>query len=120
MFPERLKSLRLEAGLTQKEIASHFQTSPQSYAQWEKGLRKPSSKSLNKLAEFFDVSTDYLLGNSNLKHEIPKGEELEKELDRAIDNSVGYEGEPVSDRDRETIKRVLREYFLNKKKNNQN
>lgn len=120
MFPERLKSLRLEAGLTQKEIAEKLKIKQQSYSRWENSTSKPSRKTLEILSEFFNVSTDYLLGNSNLKHEIPEGEELEKELDRAIDNSVGYEGEPVSDRDRETIKRVLREYFLNKKKNNQN
>ena len=68
MFTERLKSLRKEAGLTQKEIADHFKTSPQSYAQWEKGLRSPSKESLEKLAQFFNVSTDYLLGNSELKN----------------------------------------------------
>lgn len=68
MFTERLKSLRKEAGLTQKEIADHFKTSPQSYAQWEKGLRNPSKESLEKLAQFFNVSTDYLLGNSELKN----------------------------------------------------
>lgn len=117
MFPERLKQLRLEANLTQKDVAQHFQTSRQSYAQWEKGLRTPSSENLEKLANFFNVTTDYLLGKTNIKKEIPEGEELEKELDRAIDNSVGFEGKPVSDRDRETIKRVLREYFANQKKN---
>ena len=53
MFTERLKKLRKEAGLTQKEIADHFKTSPQSYAQWEKGLRSPSKESLEKLAQFF-------------------------------------------------------------------
>lgn len=68
MFTERLKSLRKETGLTQKEIADHFKTSPQSYAQWEKGLRNPSKESLEKLAQFFNVSTDYLLGNSELKN----------------------------------------------------
>ena len=68
MFTKRLKSLRKEAGLTQKEIADHFKTSPQSYAQWEKGLRSPSKESLEKLAQFFNVSTDYLLGNSELKN----------------------------------------------------
>ena len=68
MFTERLKSLRKEAGLTQKEIADRFKTSPQSYAQWEKGLRSPSKESLEKLAQFFNVSTDYLLGNSELKN----------------------------------------------------
>ncbi|MGM9884672.1 helix-turn-helix domain-containing protein [Streptococcus hyointestinalis] len=68
MLPERLKSLRLEAHLTQKNIADTFETSPQSYAQWEKGLRKPSQQSLEKLAKFFNVSTDYLLGNTDIKN----------------------------------------------------
>lgn len=67
MFPERLKYLRKEAKLTQKDIANHFNTSPQSYAQWEKGLRSPSKESLEKLANFFNVSTDYLLGKSDIK-----------------------------------------------------
>lgn len=67
MFTKRLKDLRLKAGLTQREIADYFKTSPQSYAQWEKGLRKPTSDSLEKLAHYFDVSTDYLLGKSELK-----------------------------------------------------
>lgn len=119
MFPERLKSLRLAAGLTQKQIAEKLEIKQQSYAQWESGRTKPRSTTLDKFADLFDVSTDYLLGKTNIKKEIPEGEELERELDRAIDNSVGFEGEPISDRDRETIKRVLREYFSNQKKNNQ-
>lgn len=64
MFNERLKTLRKEKGLTQKQIADHFNTSPQSYAQWEKGTRTPSQKSLEKLSDFFDVSVDYLLGRT--------------------------------------------------------
>ena len=111
MFPERLKSLRLEAGLTQKEIAKKLKIKQQTYAQWESGRTKPRSATLNKFADFFNVSTDYLLGNSNRKRKIPEGEELEEEIDRAIDNSVGFEGEPVSDHDREVIKEVLRNYF---------
>ncbi|MGT2716202.1 helix-turn-helix domain-containing protein [Streptococcus respiraculi] len=67
MFTKRLKDLRLKAGLTQRQVANDFKTSPQSYAQWEKGLRKPSSESLEKLAQYFDVSTDYLLGKTDLK-----------------------------------------------------
>ncbi|MBO4108674.1 helix-turn-helix domain-containing protein [Streptococcus suis] len=68
MFSERLKQLRKEAGLTQKNIADNFNTSPQSYAQWEKGLRSPSKESLEKLADFFNISTDYLLGNSDIRN----------------------------------------------------
>ncbi|MCB5084152.1 helix-turn-helix domain-containing protein [Streptococcus mutans] len=117
MFTERLKALRLEAGLTQKEIAQKLNMTQPAYAQWENGKREPSAKTLEKFASFFDVSTDYLLGKTNIKKEIPEGEELEKELDRAIDNSVGFEGKPVSDYDREVIKEVLRNYFKNQKNN---
>ena len=74
MFPERLKQLRKEAGLTQKNIADNFNTSPQSYAQWEKGLRSPSKESLEKLANFFNVSIDYILGNSDIKNPNEKSE----------------------------------------------
>lgn len=117
MFTERLKALRLEAGLTQKEIAQKLNMTQPAYAQWENGKRKPSAKTLEKFASFFDVSTDYLLGKTNIKKEVPEGEELEKELDKAIDNSVGFEGKPVSDYDREVIKEVLRNYFKNQKNN---
>lgn len=68
MFTERLKSLRKEAGLTQKNISDHFNIKQPTYAQWEQGRRQPSKDTLEKLAQFFNVSTDYLLGNSELKN----------------------------------------------------
>lgn len=108
-FKNRLKETRLNKNLTQKEVADHFKTSPQSYAQWEKGLRKPSAENLQKLADFFNVSTDYLLGKSD----IPDSES-DIDLDFAIDNSVAYDGTPITDDDREIIKNYLKEYFSNK------
>lgn len=68
MFPERLKALRKEAGLTQKELAKKINTSQPSYQNWEKGTRQPSKETLEKLASFFHVTTDYLLGNSDIKN----------------------------------------------------
>ena len=59
MFSERLKELRKNAGYTQKEIAEHIGTSQPSYQNWEKGSRKPSRETIQKLADFFKVSTDY-------------------------------------------------------------
>lgn len=66
-FPERLKALRLEANLTQKEIAEKFGIKQPNYQQWESGKRKPTSDTLEKFSEFFGVSTDYLLGNSDYR-----------------------------------------------------
>lgn len=109
-FKDRLKEIRLNKKLTQKDIANYFQTSPQSYAQWEKGLRKPSAENLQKLAVFFNVSTDYLLGKTDILDS-----DIEIDLDTAIDNSVAFDGTPITDDDRETIKNYLKDYFANKK-----
>ena len=109
-YKDRLKEIRLNKKLTQKDIANYFQTSPQSYAQWEKGLRTPSAENLQKLAVFFNVSTDYLLGKTDILDSDP-----EIDLDTAIDNSVAFDGTPITDDDRETIKNYLKDYFAYKK-----
>lgn len=68
MFPERLKALRKETGLTQKEIAKKLNITQPAYQQWESGKIKPSADTLDKFASFFHVTTDYLLGNSDVKN----------------------------------------------------
>lgn len=67
MFTERLKTLRKEASLTQKQLADELETSQQIIGYWETGRQKPKYEALSKLAHFFNVSTDYLLGNSDIK-----------------------------------------------------
>ena len=67
-FSERLKSLRLEAGLTQKEIAEQLGISQQGYAYWERGTKKPTQDRLTLLSNYFDVSVDYLLGKSDSRY----------------------------------------------------
>ncbi|MBY5056769.1 MULTISPECIES: helix-turn-helix domain-containing protein [Streptococcus] len=69
MLPDRLKKLRLEAGLTQKELAKIIETSQQNIGFYETGERKPKNETLTKLAVFFNVSTDYLLGTTDKKDE---------------------------------------------------
>ena len=100
MFAERLKSLRKEQNLTQQKIAEKLNISRGSYAQWEAQRTQPSSKSLETLANFFDVSTDYLLGNTDIKNQNQFDEELEKSLDtfKSFDGERGYCG------DRESIR----------------
>lgn len=110
MFSIRLKNLRIQNGYTQKEMAENLGTSQPSYQNWEKGTRKPSRITLQKIANFFNVSTDYLLG----KTDIPDPDS-DIDLDSAIDNSVAYDGTPITDHDREIIKNYLNEYFSNKK-----
>lgn len=65
----RLKPLRNSLNITQKELASFLGINQNTYSYWENGKVKIDSDSLSKLADYFDVSIDYLLGKSDLKKE---------------------------------------------------
>lgn len=62
LFGERLKKLRLEKGYYQADLADILKTKQTNISRWEKGEFEPSFEQLIEIAEFFDVSTDYLLG----------------------------------------------------------
>ena len=62
IFPERLKELRLEKELTQRELAKQTGLSRSAIAFWEHCERIPSAEAVVTLAKFFGVSADYLLG----------------------------------------------------------
>ena len=110
MIIERLKKLRKEGKLTQKDIATFLNISQPAYQQFESGKKKMNLETMEKLADFFNVSTDYLLGKTDFPDL-----DLEVDIDKAIDNSVAYDGTPITDNDREIIKDFLKEYFANKK-----
>ena len=61
-FNERLKAIRKECGMTQREVYSKLNNSPNGYARNEQGRTEPSIDTLVKLCQIFDVSADVLLG----------------------------------------------------------
>ena len=103
MIQERIKALRLKAKLTQKQIAEKLGISISYYSQWEVGKRTPASKNLQKLADIYDVSTDYLLGNTDIKSKT-----LETDLNKTLDTVRSFDGKPITDADRETIREILK------------
>lgn len=61
----RLKELRIEKNLSQWDVANGIQTGQRNISRWEKGEVLPTSDFIIKLADFFEVSTDYLLGRTD-------------------------------------------------------
>ena len=59
---QRLKQLRIEAGLTQSDMCSMLNVAQNTYSQWETSKREPDYKTLSRIADYFHVSVDYLLG----------------------------------------------------------
>ena len=64
MNTENLKAIRGAKGVTQKEAADALGISPNTYKNYEQGMREPNNEMLCKLADYFQVSTDYLLGRA--------------------------------------------------------
>ena len=64
-FSERLKELRLAKGLTQMQVSQSTGMSLLGYQRYEYGSREPAYNKLLALADYFDVSLDYLAGRTN-------------------------------------------------------
>lgn len=66
-FRERLRLLRKEHGLKQREMAEQFGLALNSYQAYEYATRTPDFRGLIAIADFFDVSLDYLVGRSDVR-----------------------------------------------------
>ncbi|MGO2892451.1 MAG: helix-turn-helix domain-containing protein [Enterococcus devriesei] len=66
-FSSRLKELRTSKNLTQQQLGEKIHVSKVSISGYERGERSPDRETLTSLADFFEVSTDFLLGRENKK-----------------------------------------------------
>ena len=105
-FSERLKDLRRQAGLTQVEVAGELGISQQSYASWERGVKRPTQENLVKIAQILNVSVDYLVGNS---------EEKSDELDN-IELLFRMNSKGLTDEEKAVFKKELIEFMEERKK----
>ena len=69
---ENIRSLRVDGGYTQKQIAEYLGVSQNTYSQYEIGVLNYSVDTLIRLADFYDVSLDYLVGRTDTKKPYPK------------------------------------------------
>ncbi len=64
MFGERIRKLREEAGINQPKFAEILNVKTATINRYENDVREPEYATLIKIADFFNVSTDYLLGRT--------------------------------------------------------
>ena len=80
-FPNILRSLRLQIGLNQTDFAKAIGVSRSTIGMYETGKREPDFETLELIADYFNVSLDYLMGNSIIKNIKPTPEgELQEDL----------------------------------------
>ena len=73
MYLYRIKELRIEEHLSQARIAKVINVTQKTYSRYERGERDISISSLIEIADFFDTSVDYLVGNTDVRDKYPKG-----------------------------------------------
>lgn len=108
MFGNNLKNLRNEAQINQKTLASRFRVTQATISSWENGRTAPSFEQLIQIADYFDVSVDYLIGRTNIDNNYVYNPQKDiadiLEILQQTDN-----------REREVIYRLLKEYTKAKK-----
>lgn len=80
----RLRELREAKGIQQKTLAIDLCVSQPTVSDWESGRKTPSARSTQKIADYFGVSIDYLLGREDIKKELPAQSE-ELSIDELLD-----------------------------------
>ncbi len=105
MFAQRIKQLRKQKNLTQAEFATIFNIATGTIGMWESGKREPNHDTIRKIADYFDVSADYLLGRTD--NPAPISEVF------AVYAKEGYGGLPP-----EALEELntIKEYIINKYK----
>lgn len=118
MFPEQLKALRKGSGLTLSQLAKQLnemniddelKTHPNSGPQigsWERGINTPSYAEVMKLAIFFGVSLDFMVGRVN--------QQIDIEKIFTLNNDLVFDGKQLSSKERAESYSILKAYFIGK------
>ena len=106
IFAKRLKELREENGLIQKELADKIGVKRGTVAAWEAG-RMPERGALERIANYFDISVDYLLGRSDVRSEVTHRETQDvtvEELEKVLkDANIMFDGYSLDNEDKEDV-----------------
>jgi transcriptional regulator with XRE-family HTH domain len=105
MIPERLRNLRNEKKMTQQDVADVIEIDRTTYTKYESGKSKPDSVMLDKLAIYFDVSVDYLLGRTNVRNSNNSADEFPPEA-QVLMRSVAK----LTNKQWEIIKKLVQEF----------
>ena len=113
MIAERIKELRNLKKISQNELAKHLQVSQQTIGAWEVGRTEPSIEFTNKMADYFNVTADYLLGRTNVKsaHSAADEKDLKEFLDQNLESGMRYDDQELTEEDKERLKIALTQIF---------
>jgi transcriptional regulator with XRE-family HTH domain len=118
LFGERLKQLRTERQITQTDLGQIFEQpkAQTTIGTWESGRRQPSIEDIITIAQYFNVSVDWLFGLTNERKNIEaiKKEEEPRELKEFLDrNNVLFNGAELNEEEKKRMIDILTGLFWN-------
>ena len=123
MLAQNIKKARTDKHLSQRALADIIGVSQQTVGSWEVGRTSPDNEMLKKLAAFFNVSVDYLLGRTDEPGGFQKGDSTKETMVGETNAATG--GSTIlmraqSELDEDELKQLenMAEFFLKKKLNN--
>ena len=117
IFPERLKALRKERDQRQEDMAKLLNVLRSTYGEYERGKIVPPFDKIKILADYFGVSVDYLMGNTNFKTHEERHEQDPLDISKQVKIMLEYlddsqsaltiDGIVIDDESREVLKASL-------------
>lgn len=125
---KNLVKLRKELNMSQAELAEKLGVSQQTISKYERGTREPDNKTLIKLSEIFNCTTDYLLGRTNIqnpyipeeysdKYKVNKHDMTQYE-DFITQAGIFFMNDEIAEEDKEKLFRDISELFWKAKEMN--
>lgn len=114
----RIKEIRQEKKLSQKDLAKKLNISQQAISLYEKGDREPKLETWQKLADFFDVSVSYLQGIGTIRDPEANINTLKDEVYKKISSNISnklllFNGKKLNSQAKEELTDITVEKFVN-------
>lgn len=121
---KKIKQLRENKGLSQKELADSLGVTQQAIDAWERSITNPRKKSIDKLSSFFNVNGGFFF-EDDIQNKTPSNEMIIKKENKPKDlikllekEEYTLNGEIVTQEDRDKIKRVIEALYWDAKEKN--
>lgn len=114
MFPtfEKVRELAKKQGLSLNQVEEKLGFSKNTLYSLKR--QKVSSDRLQQIADYFGVSTDYLLGRTDNPRIATEADQGPDDIDEIIDNAMMFDGKPLTDDDRRAIRGIISGYMNSK------
>lgn len=107
VISEQIQKFRKQMGWSQPQLADKLSVSKQTISNWETGTKTPRMGKIQEMSELFNVKVSEFTDPETKSNQ-------DSELNAILDHAMSFDGKPMTDHDREVIKRLAKTYMETK------